>query len=393
MKILFVGYNFYIGGIQRALINILHELSTDREIEIDLFLFANKGELSQEIPENANIIKSNYFLTLAATPFSEVLRNGSISEKLIRILLTVFVRLVGSKFFFKFLFSMQKKMGDYDVAISYFNDIPKGFFNRGSNQYVIESVVARKKIGWIHTDPIEAKFNRNKCLETYRKFDSIVNVSKAGKDKFDMFMPEYKHKSFVVYNTFPYSTINERANDYEPNYEKDIVNFVTVARIDNTSKRIDRIIEVVKMLKMSGYGNFKWWLVGDGPDWEKNRSLVEKYSLMDLIEFTGEKANPLPFVKHADAFVLASDFEGYPMVVGEALALGTPVITTSYASAAEQLEDGVNGLIVKTDTNALFHVLRMVLDDENILLTLKEQAKEKNMNNGLALRQLREILY
>ena len=388
-----MGYNFYIGGIQRALINILHELSSDRELEIDLLLFSNKGEMSQEIPGNVNVIKSNYFLTLAATPFSEVVRNSSILDRIIRIFLTILVRLVGSKNFFKFLFSMQNKMGDYDVAISYFNDIPKGYFNRGSNQFVIENVVASKKIGWIHTDPIEAKFNRKKCLETYRKFDSIVNVSKAGKDKFDKFLPEYKKKSFVVYNIFPYNTINERANEYEPNYEKDIINFVTVARIDNTSKRIDRIIEVVKMLKMNGYGNFKWWLVGDGPDWEKNRALVEQYSLMGLIEFTGKKVNPLPYVKHADAFVLASDYEGYPMVVGEALALGTPVITTSYASVEEQLENGVNGIIVKTDTNALFDVIRKVLDDENILLNLKEQVKEKNMKNGLALSQFKAILY
>ncbi|WP_318616815.1 glycosyltransferase [Sporosarcina sp. YIM B06819] len=392
MKILIVGYNLSMGGIQRALINTLQVLAANSNNEIDLFLFSNKGELAEELPGNVTIIKSNYLLTLTATPFSEVIKSGTLFDKMIRILLTIFVRLVGSTLYFKILFSLQKKKKPYQVAISYFNDVPQGYFNRGSNQYVIENVVAEKKIAWIHTDPIKAQFNRERSLKSYRNFDKIVNVSKAGKEKFDVFIPEYKYKSAVVYNIFPYKTIQDRANDFVPKYRQDITNLVTVARIDNATKRIDRIIEVVHLLKLAGYEHFKWWLVGDGPDRDKNYALADKYGVMDLLEFTGEKVNPLPYMKYADVFVLASDYEGYPMVVGEALALGTPVITTAYASAREQLVDRVNGIIVETDTEALFDTLKAVLEDRNILIGLQEQSRKKRGNNGEAMSQLQDIL-
>ncbi|WP_203248015.1 glycosyltransferase [Sporosarcina beigongshangi] len=392
MKILIVGYNLSMGGIQRALINTLHIIAEDPCNEIDLFLFANKGELVEELPKNVNVVSSNYLLTLTATPFSEVVKNGSLFDKMIRILLMIFVRLIGSTLYFKLLFSLQRKKKPYQVAISYFNDVPQGYFNRGSNQYVIGNVVADKKIAWIHTDLIKAQFNRECCLKSYENFDTVVNVSKAGKAKFDRFIPEYEHKSAVVYNFFPYNTIRNGADEFEPMDKSDKTHFVTVARIDNATKRIDRVIEVVYLLKKAGYTGFKWWIVGDGPDWDKNYELADKYGVLEQLTFTGEKSNPLPYIKQADIFVLASDYEGYPMVIGEALALGTPVITTAYASAAEQLDNGVNGIIVETDTQALFNALKAVLDDRSILVGLQDGSKKNRGSNEVAMKQLQDIL-
>lgn len=362
-------------------------------MKVELFLFSDRGELNHEIPKSINVLKSNYLLTLAATPLSGILRSGSGLDKLLRILLTLLVRMIGSQKFFKFLFSMEKQSTSYDVAISYFNDVPGGYLNRGSNQYISEHVTAAKKIGWIHTDLFKANFDREDCLKTYRDFDSIVNVSKAGKEQVDCFLPEYKNKSYFLHNYIPIDTIREQASAYETSYQADIINFVTVARIDNGSKRIDRIIEVVHLLQMNGYENFKWWIIGDGPDSKKNQMLAKEYELNELIEFTGEKTNPYPFIKSADAFILASDYEGFPMVIGESLALGTPVITTAYASAKEQLKDGVNGLIVQNNTKALFEVLKSVLDDKAIILKLQVGAKGEIGNDELALSQLKELLY
>lgn len=393
MKILFVGYNLSMGGIQRALIHTLHELVKEEENEIDLFLFSITGELAREIPREVNIVKSHYLLSLTATSFKGVIKNGNLLDKIMRLLLTILVRLLRPNNYFKMLFLLQRGLKNYDVAISYYNDTPKGYFNRGSNQFVIENASATKKVGWIHTDPIKAKFSREKNLKTYRGFDSIVHVSKAGKEKFDELIPEYKYKSTVVHNFIPYDAINERANEYMPKFKKEITNFVTVARIDNVSKRIDRIVEVINMLKKGGYRNFKWWIVGDGPDREKNYALAEKYEVIGLIEFIGEKANPFPYMKHADAFILASDFEGYPMVVGEALALGTPVVTTAYASVSEQIVNSVGGIIVDVDTNELFKVLKSILDDSSILSILKDELQENRGNNEIALQQLRDLLH
>lgn len=382
----------YTGGIQRALINKLQVLASKKEMEIDIFLFSEEGKLSDGIPENINIIKSNYLLKLTATPFSEVLKKGTSLDKLLRIFLIIIVRVIGSKNLFNLLFLLQKRLCDYDVAISYFNDVPGGYFNKGCNQYVIEKVSAIKKIGWLHTDPIKAEFDREESLKTYQDFDSIVTVSKSGKGKLDTFIPEYKKKTSYVYNFFPIDSIREKANDYEVAYQENIINLVTVARIDNQSKRIDRIIEVVRMLRENNYIKFKWWIIGDGPDLASNVLLSERFGLKGFIEFIGEKSNPFPYIKQADVFVLSSDYEGYPMVVGEALALRTPVITTAYSSAEEQLINGVNGIIVSTDTKSLFEGIKSIFDDKEILINMNNYIKKNDVNNDLAIKQLNDLL-
>ncbi|MEK3980698.1 glycosyltransferase [Psychrobacillus sp. FSL K6-2836] len=393
MRILFVGYNLHIGGIQRSLINILNVLATEKDIDIDLFLFSPGGELFGEIPKNVNVIKSSYLLRLTATPFKNVIKYEKLFSWIMRIILMFLVRIVGSSNFFKILFSLEKNLNSYDVAISYFNDVPGNYFNRGCNQFVTEKVVANKKIGWIHTDPIKAKFSKEEIIESYRGFDSIVNVSKVGKDDFDRLFPFYSYKSSVVYNLTPIEEIYKSANSFPTLFQTNIINFVTVARIDNASKRIDRIIEVVKLLKMSGYINFKWWIIGNGPDLKKNQILSEKYEVSDYITFVGEKVNPYPFIKDADAFVLTSEYEGFPMVINEALILCTPIITTAYASAEEQIQNGFEGIIVNNDIKSLYEVLKSVLDGELILLELKKNIKKKNNFNHLALTQLKDLIY
>lgn len=393
MRILFVGYNLYLGGIQRSLINVLTLLSAEKDLNIDLLLFSDKGELINEIPKNVNIIKSNSLLKITATPFNDVFNNESRLKLIIKFLLMSIVRVIGTRNYFRILFQLQKKMHSYDVAISYFNDVPGNYFNKGCNQFVTEKVVANKKIGWIHTDPIKARFSIEDLLRSYRDFDSIVTVSKAGKADLDDLIPVYKHKTSVVYNLSPKDEINKNALAYPSLMKNNITNFVTVARIDNASKRIDRIIEVANMLKMKGYRDFKWWIIGNGPDMAKNKLLSDKYELNDYIVFTGEKVNPFPYIKDADAFILASDYEGFPMVINEAITLGIPVITTSYASAEEQFKGGKEGLIVNTDTISLFEVLKSVLENKSILFQLKTNLKKRKDVNQEVSDQLKDLIY
>lgn len=71
MKILFVAQNFQMGGIQKALINMLKEISPYEKYEIDVFTFSG-GELMNDIPSNVKVTTGNLLLQLIATPFAEV---------------------------------------------------------------------------------------------------------------------------------------------------------------------------------------------------------------------------------------------------------------------------------------------------------------------------------
>ena len=343
-KIFFAAQNFNVGGIQTSLINLINTI--DDSYEVEVFSFSG-GALIDKVPDKVTICRGDKYLNLISTPLNTVLRSGNIPDILIRIALTVYAKAFGSERLYEKLLRKHRRNEYYDVAISFFNDVPAGCFNKGTNLYVDKFTNAEKKVAWIHTDPVKSGFDKDYCRRIYCNFDVIVCVSKAVKEKFDMFLPEYSNKTCVVYNVFPEKEILEAANEYMP-FEKKCFEIVTVGRVDNSTKRMDGIIRIVKRLKDEGVGNFKWRIVGDGPDMKRNTELVRELGVCDLVEFTGERKNPYPYIKSADLFALYSAYEGYPMVIGEAIVLGTKILTVNYAAAREQINEE-QGIICEND--------------------------------------------
>lgn len=70
------------------------------------------------------------------------------------------------------------------------------------------------------------------------------------------------------------------------------------------------------------------WMVGDGPMRSELESMCQGYGLQNSIEFVGHVTQPAPWIAAADALCLPSSFEGFPNVMLEAMALGTPVIAS-----------------------------------------------------------------
>jgi UDP-D-galactose:(glucosyl)LPS alpha-1,6-D-galactosyltransferase len=73
-------------------------------------------------------------------------------------------------------------------------------------------------------------------------------------------------------------------------------------------------------------------------------------------------------VTSASLLVLASDYEGFGLVVVEALARGIPVISTNVAGPSDIIKDGVNGwLIPPGDFEGLNMILQKVINGEMAL--------------------------
>ena len=71
--------------------------------------------------------------------------------------------------------------------------------------------------------------------------------------------------------------------------------------------------------------------------------------------FLGQKANPYPYIRHADLLVLASDYEGFGRVIAESLICGTPVVSTDCPSGPRDILTGelANYLVACDDEAAL----------------------------------------
>lgn len=93
-------------------------------------------------------------------------------------------------------------------------------------------------------------------------------------------------------------------------------------------------------------------ILGEGPLRVALENQVHALGVSDRVQFAGFQANPYPFFRDADAFVLSSRYEGFPNVVLEALACGTPVIATPAPGGVREILDGVPGCVVADDISA-----------------------------------------
>lgn len=120
---------------------------------------------------------------------------------------------------------------------------------------------------------------------------------------------------------------------------------VTLVHVSNFNpkKRTKDIVEAFAMAQIPA--ETRLVLVGDGPDLDAARELAQTMGVSGRIDFTGAQKDVRPFLSDADIFVLASDDEGAPLVLLEAMASGLPWISTPWG-VAEILPPGECGLVV-----------------------------------------------
>lgn len=94
--------------------------------------------------------------------------------------------------------------------------------------------------------------------------------------------------------------------------------------------------------------DFKWYIIGYGPDKEIQEAL-DKYSMRHRMILLGKKSNPYPYIKACDIYAQPSIYEGKSVTVREAQILCKPAVITDYPTAKSQITSGVDGMIVPID--------------------------------------------
>jgi glycosyltransferase involved in cell wall biosynthesis len=104
-------------------------------------------------------------------------------------------------------------------------------------------------------------------------------------------------------------------------------------------------------------------LAGDGPLEQRVRDRAEELGIKDRVRFAGYRRDVPALLAAADALLLASEREGLPRSMLEAMAAGVPVIGTDTRGIADLLKDGAGWIADKHDPNALAAVIDIAAGD------------------------------
>jgi glycosyltransferase involved in cell wall biosynthesis len=178
--------------------------------------------------------------------------------------------------------------------------------------------------------------------------DGIVAVSEgiAGEIR-TLFPARAWDKVSVISNPVIDDSIYEKSGQHiEEPWFKDRREPVIVAsgRL-SVQKGFDILLEAVSILMQKMH--VRLLVLGEGAMHESLMDDITRLSLKNNVKLLGFKANPYPYYKNADLFVLSSRWEGQPLALIEALALGTRVVATDCRTGPNEiLEGGRLGILV-----------------------------------------------
>jgi glycosyltransferase involved in cell wall biosynthesis len=174
-----------------------------------------------------------------------------------------------------------------------------------------------------------------------------------------------------------------------------IYELITVSQLI-PRKNIQMLIEALHRLKRDGL-HPNLCIVGEGPLYQKLRTLVEKLNLSDTVYFAGLQKDVKSFIDKSKIFVQTSSGEGLSLSLVEAISSGLVPIVTEAGSERDVIIDGINGrLIRKNNIEDLVNAIKEVLEDDyyTVLRTnvLKDRHKYSLTNASLFINSILERL-
>ncbi|BCG58732.1 glycosyltransferase family 4 protein [Paenibacillus sp. URB8-2] len=162
-------------------------------------------------------------------------------------------------------------------------------------------------------------------------------------------------------------------------HENDVPQLVTVTRLV-PAKGIDVLFKACAELKKRGH-EYVLHIIGDGPFRAELENLARSLGIYNETIFYGYTLHPEEFMPFFDIFVLPSRAEAFGSVFAEAALSCLALVGTDVGGIPEQIEDGVNGLLVKPDdVGALADALEKVITDPAYRYELSRSAWEKAKN-------------
>ena len=326
-KIVLVGYRLANGGLERVL-STVSDLLHYSNCEVHVIVLENEVEY----PAHGTLIKLGHY----------------------------------SKFQKYFKLRSYLKRNQFDYVIDFRHRI-----NPWMELLFIHYMYAGFKfIYTIHSSKLDVYLTAEKWVaqKILNKAYKIVAVSNALNEKIKT--KYYFEKGVVIPNSIAAKTIEiEYAAELFFKY------CIAVGRLVKL-KQFDKLIDTYCTSDLPKR-EIHLVILGEGEEKERLEKQIERLQMIKFIHLLGFKNNVFSYVTNAKFLVLTSKYEGFSMVILEALFAGTPVVSFDCETGpGELVQNEHNGLLVKNqDFKALQDAIERMVDDSQLYYLCKENAK------------------
>jgi glycosyltransferase involved in cell wall biosynthesis len=311
-RVLFVLPSLVGGGAERVMVVVLRHLDRSR-FEPHLAVVNKKGPYLSDIPEDVPIHDLGGGRVRYASP------------ALLRLVWRLRPQAILST------------LREVNLAVL----VLKPLFPRGVKLIVREGIAVSADLD---SGSQRQGFSRWLYRHYYAAADKIICVAEyVRKDLAEQFAIPLE-KMVTIYSPADVQRIRELATANPNPYTGAGPHLVAAGRLSK-QKGFDVLLDALALVRRTILAQLT--ILGEGPLEAELKAQAQKLGLLDSVCFAGFQTNPYPFFKHADLFVLSSRYEGLPVVLLEALSLGTPVVATDAPGGAGEILAGCSmGLLV-----------------------------------------------
>jgi len=276
---------------------------------------------------------------------------------------------------------------DFVVSHDSSNNNSKFFLNTGNHQ--------AKRISLYHTDPLlglNKPVNQQSNLRKFifKVFPRLIHFIKVNKKKREIdFLLKNSEKLVFLSNEFIKQISAELkinstkfiaiSNPTSLSFNNEIYmkkkQVLFIARLELAVKRPDIMLHIWSKLQ----GKFPDWellFLGDGPDRHKVEQIAKSLELKN-VKFEGF-VDPFPYYREASVICMTSEYEGFGLVLPEAMQFGlAPITFNNWCSLKDIIEDKKTGILVRTgDIDTYVLELSLLLSDQKLRERISLAAKE-----------------
>lgn len=264
----------------------------------------------------------------------------------------------------------------FDVAISFLEGMPL-------KMHAMITDVADRNYSWVHCDLDKdryeiGQFRKGEEIRAYNKMDGVVCVAADTAKAFQRRFPDCTSVVKVIYNPIDVDKVIRLSGCEVIRLSEDEFFTIAVCGRLTAPKKLDRVIRLARRIKDELRGvekKLRIQLIGSGELEGELRELTKLSGVEDIVEFLGFQRNPFPYVKAADMLLSTSGYEGFSLVICEAMALGVPVVATKTAGPMEILDNDRYGLLCEHDDESIYQAVKRMYEDAELRRHYSEVGK------------------